>query len=219
MTKSAFGGIWQPMNIIFDFGAVLFGWQPAQLVAASFPERAATPVAAAQLARAIFGHEDWHAFDRGGLALDAVVVRTAQRLVLPEGPLQELIAGIGDGLQPIDATLCVLAALSQRRLARGDVRLYYLSNMPAPYARTLERKHSFLQWFDGGIFSGDVLCCKPDPAIYAMLQAGHALAPTQTVFIDDLQANLDAACALGWRGIHFLSASQLQQSLANLLDQ
>ncbi len=207
------------MNVVFDFGAVLFAWQPAKLMAAYFPDQAATPAAAKQLAQSVFGHDDWHAFDRGGLSLDAVVVRTAQRLSLPAAPLHALIAGIGDGLQPIDATLSVLAALSQRRLQRGDLRLYYLSNMPVPYARTLERKHAFLQWFDGGIFSGDVLRCKPDLAIYEMLQARHALAPAQTVFIDDLQANVDAACALGWHGIHFVSAQQLQQSLANLLDQ
>ena len=207
------------MNVVFDFGAVLFAWQPAQLVADHFPDQVATPLVAAQLAQSIFGHADWHAFDRGALALDAVVLRTAQRLALPAAPLQALVAGIGDGLQPIDATLGVLAALSQRRQARGDVRLYYLSNMPVPYARTLERKHAFLRWFDGGIFSGDVLRCKPDPAIYTMLQARHALEPAQTVFIDDLQTNVDAACALGWHGIHFLSAPQLRQSLANLLGQ
>ena len=207
------------MNLVFDFGAVLFHWQPALLVAAHLPEQAATPTAAVQLAQAIFGHADWHAFDRGSLSMDAVVLRTAQRLALPEALLQVLVAGIGDGLQPNEATLSVLAALSQRREQRGDVGLYYLSNMPVPYARTLERKHVFLRWFDGGIFSGDVLHCKPDPAIYQMLQARHALVPEQTVFIDDLQTNVDAACALGWRGIHFVSARQLQRSLANLLGQ
>ena len=207
------------MNLVFDFGAVLFHWQPAQLVAGYFPQQAATPAAAAQLAHAIFGHADWHEFDRGSLALDAIVARTAQRLALPEAPVQALVAGIGDGLQPNAATLGVLESLSQRREQGGDLRLYYLSNMPVPYARTLERKHAFLQWFDGGIFSGDVLCCKPDLVIYQMLQARHALAPVQTVFIDDLQSNVDAACALGWRGIHFVSAQQLQRSLANLLGQ
>ena len=207
------------MNLVFDFGAVLFDWRPAQLVAGYFPQQAATPAAATQLAHAVFGHADWHEFDRGALTLDAVVARTAQRLALPEAHLQALVAGIGDGLQPNEAALGVLAALSQRRELRSDVRLYYLSNMPVPYASTLERKHPFLQWFDGGIFSGDVLCCKPDPAIYQMLQTRHALVPALTVFIDDLQTNVDAASALGWHGIHFVSAAQLQRSLANLLGQ
>jgi putative hydrolase of the HAD superfamily len=207
------------MNLVFDFGAVLFAWQPAQLVAAYFPKQATTPAEAAQLAQSVFGHADWHEFDRGCLSLDAVVDRTAERLSLPMAPLQALIAGIADGLQPINAMVSVLAALSLRRQLRGDLRLYYLSNMPEPYARTLERKHDFVQWFDGGIFSGDVLRCKPDPAIYQLLQTRHALAPDQTVFIDDLQTNVDAACALGWHGIHFVSAPQLQRSLANLLGQ
>jgi FMN phosphatase YigB (HAD superfamily) len=33
------------------------------------------------------------------------------------------------------------------------------------------------------------------------------------VFIDDLQANVDAAAALGWKGIQFASAAQLQDEL------
>ena len=36
------------MNLVFDFGAVLFHWQPAQLVAESFPDLAATPQAVQQ---------------------------------------------------------------------------------------------------------------------------------------------------------------------------
>ena len=58
--------------------------------------------------------------------------------------------------------------------------------MPAPYARTLERLHDFLGDFDGGIFSGDVLLIKPEPAIYQLLQTRYALEPAKTVFIDDL---------------------------------
>jgi hypothetical protein len=41
------------MNIVVDFGAVLFTWQPAQLVTATFLEIALTPEAAKRLAHAI----------------------------------------------------------------------------------------------------------------------------------------------------------------------
>ncbi|MFZ4481965.1 MAG: HAD family hydrolase [Rhodoferax sp.] len=207
------------MNLVFDFGAVLFHWRPARLVAESFPDLATTPAAVRQLAQAIFAHDDWHAFDCGALTLHAVAARTAQRLALPQARLLELIAGIGEGLRPIQGTLGLLAQLRQRRQQSGDPALYYLSNMPAIYARTLERKHGFLAWFDGGVFSGDVLCGKPDPAIYRMLQTRYALDPAQTWFIDDVQRNVDAACGLGWRGEQFVSPLRLRSSLANLLGQ
>jgi putative hydrolase of the HAD superfamily len=89
--------------------------------------------------------------------------------------------------------------------------------MPTPFARTLEHKHPFLQWFDGGIFSGDVQHIKPELAIYQLLQERYALEPKRTLLIDDLKDNVDAACGLGWRGIEFVSVQQLRRSLANLL--
>ncbi len=205
------------MNLVFDFGAVLIAWQPAQLVATYFPELAGTPQAAQRLASAIFSHADWRSYDRGTLTQDDVVQRTGQRLDLPHAALHDLVMGIGERLTPMDDTVSVLADLVHRRRQRSDVRLYFLSNMPAPYARTLEQMHLFLQWFDGGIFSGDVQYIKPEPAIYQLLQTRYALDPKRTLLIDDLKDNVDAACGLGWHGIEFVSAQQLRRSLANWL--
>ena len=202
------------MNVVFDFGAVLFTWQPAHIVADAFAARAATPADAKQLAHAVFGHQDWHNFDRGLMEMDVLIERTANRLKLEHAKVQALVHGIGERLQPITDTVAVLQTLQRKRQQGEGVRgLYFLSNMPAPYARALEQKHAFLKHFDGGIFSGDVLCSKPDPGIYSLLQSRYGLVPGSTVFIDDLRANVDAAKALGWKGIHFTSAAQLADEL------
>lgn len=202
------------MNVVFDFGAVLVTWRPADIVAEVFPDRAATAAAAGQLAQAMFGHPDWHAFDRGLMALDEVSSRTARRLQLDATQVQALVQGIGARLLPMADTLAVFYSLHARRQqGEGVGGLYFLSNMPEPYARTLEQKHAFLNHFDGGIFSGDVRCSKPDPAIYCLLQSRYGLLPGSTVFIDDMQANVDAARALGWKGILFTSAEQLADEL------
>jgi putative hydrolase of the HAD superfamily len=206
------------MNIVFDFGAVVFAWQPKVLVARAFPAQTATPDKASELAKAIFAHSDWLSFDRGTLTMQAVTDRTAQRLDLDHAAMTELVQNIGEQLVPIDGTLAVLTQLRQQRdQARANLRLYYLSNMSTPYARTLERKHGFLRWFDGGIFSGDVQLVKPEPEIYALLESRYALQAGQTLLIDDMQANVDAARARGWQGIHFQSAAQLQADLLPLL--
>ena len=229
------------MNVVFDFGAVLFTWRPAELLAQSFPQLAASPQQAAQLAHAVFAHEDWHNFDRGTLSISAVIERTAERLGLHPGVLADLVNSIGERLVPIEESVALLAQLHALRgqpvalaapgangnasavgaggtvahaTAHENLRLYFLSNMPVPYARTLERRHSFLQWFDGGVFSGDVQHIKPEPAIYQLLQTRYALDPAQTVLIDDLQHNVEAARGLGWSGIRFVSAQQLQAQLA-----
>lgn len=202
-------------NVVFDFGAVLFTWQPGVLIKTHFPEHAHAPEATAALAHAVFGHADWHAFDRGVLAASEVSERTARRLGLHEPSLATLIEQIADHLQPIHESVALLRSLRDLKAhGRTDINLYFLSNMPLPYARVLERKHDWMQWFDGGVFSGDVKLIKPEPAIYQLLQDRHALDPAQTVFIDDLLANVKAAQALGWHGIHFESAAQVGRALA-----
>jgi putative hydrolase of the HAD superfamily len=200
------------LNVVFDFGAVVFNWQPEQLVASHFPAQAATPLAAQQLARAIFSHNDWHGFDQGAVAMDEVIHLSARRLDLPLAQMRELVLAVPDHLTPKDDTVAILQALVQRRL-HAEIRLFYLSNMPSPFARVLEQRHEFMQWFDGGIFSGDVKLIKPDPAIYGLLETRFALEPGHTVFIDDLKTNVIAAQARGWRAIHFESAKQLENSL------
>ncbi len=202
------------MNVVFDFGAVLFTWKPAELLARSFPQQAGTAEAATQLAHAVFSHADWICFDQGTLAMDVVISRTSERLGLDAAALRELVESIGERLLPITETVELLAQLHALRGQHPDLRLYYLSNMPVPYARELEHRHGFLQWFDGGIFSGDALLTKPDPAIYQLLQSRYALDPAQTLFVDDLLANVLAARGQGWHAIQFESAAQLQADMA-----
>lgn len=203
------------MNIVFDFGAVLFTWRPAELLRRHFPERAASEALATELARAVFGHADWHQFDRGVLSMDAVVTRTGVRLGLEPGALTNLIESIPDHLVPMHDTLALLTQLRTLREQQAQApRLYFLSNMPAPYARALVQRHAFLQGFDGGFFSSDVQLVKPEPEIYALMESRYALAPQRTIFIDDNAVNVQAAQARGWQGIEFESAPQL---LAQLL--
>ncbi len=147
-----------------------------------------------------------------------VIDRTVARLGQDRAALTTLVEGIGERLVPMPDSIALLTRLhalrAQQRAHGGEpLNLYFLSNMPMPYARTLERLHAFLQDFDGGIFSGDVLFIKPEPAIYQLLQARFALAAARTVFIDDLLGNVQAARAQGWHGIHFESAQQVAAEL------
>lgn len=205
------------MNVVFDFGAVLFTWQPRELLLQTFPERVCNAEQAQALAHQIFGHPDWHDFDRGLLGTDEVTERLTRRLGLPQMLTQQLLRTISEHLTPITEMVALLQGLHARRQQSQSVQgLYYLSNMPAAYAQYLQRKHAFLKCFDGGVFSSDVHLIKPDPAIYQVLQSRYHLTPTTTLFIDDLKGNVHAAQALGWQGIHFESPQQLRAQLAEL---
>jgi putative hydrolase of the HAD superfamily len=206
-----------PMNVVFDLGAVVVAWEPARLLQAHFPERAPTAEAARALAKAFFHHEDWLAFDCGIRSVDEVVARSASRLGLPETAVHDMIVPLGERLDPIPESIELLDQLRTRRDGGEDVRLFYLSNMPVPYARALERRLSFFQWFDGGVFSGDVKLVKPNSEIYELLAWRHGFDPAQTLFIDDTAANVEAARALGWRAIHCTTPKGLGAQVARQL--
>ena len=210
------------MNIVFDFGAVLFGWQPAHIVRQHLPQHVTDDASAQALGKAIFSHADWQAFDQGLISEQAVVQRTSSRLALPSSQVASMVALIGEQLSVIPTSLAVLQQLRDRRdagegegMGMGEsIRLYYLSNMPEPYARALERNHAFLQWFDDGIFSGDIELIKPDPAIYAAATQRFNLQGQTTIFIDDSLPNVQAAQAHGWRTVHLPSPEQLPSKLS-----
>ena len=209
------------MTVVFDFGAVLFTWRPVDLMMECFPQRAATRAEAGHLAHEVFGHAEWQAFDRGTIAMPELITQIAQRVGLDATVLGALVESIGERLTPMPESVALLQRLVAARAQRASqgtepLKLYYLSNMPVPYARSLERMNAFLQDFDGGIFSGDELLIKPEPTIYQCLQTRYALDPAKTVFLDDLLPNIQAAQAEGWHGIHFHNAQQATQELQAL---
>ena len=205
------------MNVVFDLGAVLFAWEPTRLVQAHLAPHAPTEAAAAAMGRALFHHDDWTSFDCGTRTLADSIARMSARLALPPEPLFAMLDGLGERLEPIGVTVEMLEQLIAHRDAGQPLRLYYLSNMPSPYARAIERRHAFMGRFDGGVFSGDVKFLKPEREIYEVLATRHALDPEQTVFIDDSAANVEAARAFGWHAIHCTSPAMLPSQLQRYL--
>jgi len=204
-------------NFVFDFGAVIFEWDPVKRVEQHFQGKWYGCESAQALAKSIFGHSTWHAFDQGVTNMQSVIEHASDRLGIGHQALIELIEPIGEDLAPIESSIEILELLKKRREEDGSCRLYFLSNMPAPYARVLERKHHFLEWFDGGIFSADVKLAKPDIRIYKLLANRVRLKPENTLFIDDLLLNVQAAESLGWRTIHLSKPLDLGDKIERFL--
>lgn len=201
------------MNIVFDFGGVVFDWRPVALLQSILPQQARDEAAARALADAMFQHYaphgDWAAFDRGEVEVPELARRIARRTGLSEAAVLEFVGAIPSHLEPITETVALL-----QRLKGAGHRLFYLSNMPAPFAHHLERSHAFMDWFDDGVFSSRVQLMKPQPAIFRTAARRFGLVPGELVFIDDLAHNVDAARALGWQAIHFNDARDCEGALA-----
>ena len=206
-------------TVVFDFGAVVFHWQPLDLLQHTLPAHATDRISAGQLAETIFQGfrigSDWSAFDLGHVDEDTlarrIAGRSAERLTVAE--VRTVIDAVAPALVADPATVVLL-----RRLKAAGHRLAFLSNMPAPYLRHLERSNDFLDVFDSGVYSSQIGLMKPDPAFYARAAERLGLATDDAgqppVFVDDVQANVDAACALGWDAFVYRDAFQCAAELA-----
>ncbi|UZG45073.1 HAD family hydrolase [Caldimonas thermodepolymerans] len=197
-------------RVIFDLGGVVLRWRPAVLLAQQLPRHTATPQALAQLQAGFFG-PDWWDFDRGTVSTVDLADRLVRRLALGVPEVLSVIEAGPEELQPVEATLALM-----RRLREAGCRLYYLSNMPLPYAEHLERRHDFFRWFEDGVFSSRVQCIKPEPRIFELALERFGCAPQEAVFLDDHPLNVEAARALGLHAVQFRDAAQAEAELQAL---
>lgn len=198
------------MNFVFDFGRVLFDWQPERLLQRWLPEHAVDDASTAHWVAQVFQSYggDWGEFDRGAVGPDELVQRIAGRTGLAPAQLQRVVDAAPPSLTPLPDSMALL-----HKLRRPGVPMFYLSNMPAPFADHLEREHRFVRDFDDGVFSSRVMLIKPDPAIFALAAQRFAVPPAELVFLDDHPANVAAAQAAGWQALLFSDAGQCEQDL------
>lgn len=198
------------MVYVFDFGGVVFNWRPAELLQRVLPHRATDEDSTRHwLAQFFQGYGgDWAEFDRGQLEADEVALRIAARTGLSVDEVRRVVEGVPGELQLLPDT----AALIQRLRGAGQ-RLFFLSNMPAPYARHLRETHPLHEWFEAGVFSGEDRHIKPDPAIFALAQQRFGVPAQELMFFDDHPANITAARAAGWQALQFFDAAQAEAAL------
>jgi putative hydrolase of the HAD superfamily len=197
-------------TIVFDFSGVLFRWHPPAMIRRELPHLAADEPSAADWVQRIFEGfvGGWLDFDRGLLDVQEVIDRIVRRTGLASAEVRRVVDAVPGELQPIPETIELL-----RRLRDDRRQLFFLSNMPVPYAEHLEREHDFLRWFEGGVISGREGMVKPEPSIFRLAARRFGRPPSELVFLDDMRENVDAARAQGWNALHFVDAAQAEADL------
>ena len=195
------------MNIVFDLGGVVVNWQPDALVGSVFDD----PDTRDLVKNEVIEHADWVDLDRGSLALDEAIDRGAARTGLPSEDIARLFKAVPPSLTPIEATIELIHELSNT-----SNRLFVLSNMHHASIAYLEQHHTFWWVFEGVVISSRIGKVKPEIGIYEHLLGQHGLEPAETVFIDDLQVNLEAASSIGIQTIRFTDSAQCRRALAEL---
>jgi putative hydrolase of the HAD superfamily len=192
------------MKIVFDFGGVLFNWHPVTMLQREIPHVAHNAAEAVHWVAQIFqGYQgDWGDFDRGAVTLPDLVQRIARRTGLAVADVQTVVDGVPRELAPIPDSVALL-----RRLHAAGHTLYFLSNMPAPYADHLQAHNDFMACFTDGVFSGRVHHNKPERAIFDLAAARFGGAPGELLFLDDHLPNVEAAHAAGWQAFQYTGAA------------
>ena len=99
------------------------------------------------------------------------------------------------------------------------VPLALVSNQEPLRARFLEQRLAPLLPIDGTAFSGDLGAVKTDREFYSRAERNRGLEPgAPVVFLDDTRANVEAAGAFGWTGIHFTKDGDWQRRVSAALD-
>lgn len=195
-------------NVIFDLGGVVLDWNPDRIVARFQPDAALR----ATFKASVFGHADWKSFDRGGVTEPELIGRLQARLGLPRAEVIAFLDGTRHSLVEKPDTVKLIRELQQKR-----VPLYCLSNMPAEMYVHLQRQHNFWDAFSGIVISGEVKMMKPEPEVFLHLIETFKLRAEESVFIDDVVANVEAARAVGLHALLFKDAAQCREELERLL--
>ena len=179
--------------VIFDIGNVLIEWHP---------ERMYDRAVGQDRRKALWDAVDLEAMNRRvdlGEEIAEVVAECAS--AHPEFAEDILLWHRNwlDMLQPdIPGTALVLRALRNR-----GVPVFALSNFGVSTLALADRHYPVLTEFDRRFVSGHLRVMKPDPAIYAHVEADTGIAPERLFFIDDRLENIAAAARRGWQTHHF----------------
>ncbi len=184
-----------PEAVIFDIGNVLTHWQPE-----AFYDR----VIGADRRRALFAAVDLHGMndriDAGDpfrqTVYDCAAAHPdwAAQIRLWHDRWIELATPLIDGS----------TRLQQALRAKG-VPVFALTNASAETVEAFADALPFMAGFDRRYVSGRMGVMKPDPRIFAMVEADCGIAPDRLLFTDDRADNITAAARRGWRTHQFES--------------
>lgn len=91
--------------------------------------------------------------------------------------------------------------------------LYILSNITKETFNFVKGTINIDKVFNGGVYSFKDGLLKPDRRIYEFIINKYALKKEETLFFDDKQNNVDAACEVGIKGILFKTIDDIENNL------
>ncbi|EGD28476.1 hypothetical protein HMPREF9381_2192 [Streptococcus sanguinis SK72] len=197
-------------NLVFDLGNVLIEWNSEKILTYFEPEKERQQV----LRQVIFESGVWHQTDRGERSLKEACEEVLAQLDV------SYHSAVKNILYHWYEVVHVYSGLQERIRLWSDqgYRIYILSTTCEIFYHI--EKAGLLPIYpllSGYILSSEVGVVKPEAEIYQKLLKKYNLNPVESVFIDDIQANLDTAAELGFETILSTSETENIRAMETLL--
>ena len=191
--------------IIFDFGGVM---EPFVEASSFMEEEARMGLAPGSLTELLWASPEWRRAEVGAITDEEYWRRLGARLGMHT---DQEIADFAWGLfGDVKADPCMVELI---RGLRVKYRTGLLSNATDILPRLLREHYHLDGLFHVEIISAVVGLTKPNPAIYRLALEHLETEPEATVFIDNLEANVQAAATMGINAIQFIGYEALLPAL------
>lgn len=198
-----------PIALIFDFGGVLMKTR-TRAPRLGWDDRLGLPHGTVE--RVVHSSEAWRLAQIGALSMQDYWLDVARQLHISPDLLPTLEA---DYFSADELDLDLVAWIRAQR-AEGR-RVALLSNDSPTLRQKLERL-GITDLFEPLVISGDIGVMKPDAAAYHIVLERLGLPASQTVFIDDMPANISGAQAVGMGALHYQDGMDLEAALSSFLN-
>jgi len=190
--------------VVFDFGAVLIDWSPYHLYRKLLPSDDAIREFLEEIKFSEFNPRLDAGYPFVKMAAE-LTEKYPQRRELVQAFFDRWTESSGDTIQPtVDIMLEIKAA---------GYPVYGLSNWSTESFPWVKHKYTFLPKLDDYLLSGMVGVAKPDAEIFRLFLQRIDRRAEDCVFIDDSQANIDAANRLGFTGLLYTTPQRLRSDL------
>ena len=195
-------------NIVLDVGRVLVAWQPLD----TMKELGFSEEITACLDAALFKSGVWNEADRGVLSDEEFLNLAIEKAPVYEKEIRLFWNNIEQAIWQLP-----YAKTWIRAMKKAGYHVYILSNYGSyTYEKTRDKALDFLKEADGAIFSYEIKQIKPDAAIFEALFEKYQIKAEESVFLDDLQANIEGAKLVGMQGIVFTGLEEAKEALKKL---
>lgn len=194
-------------TIIFDIGNVLAGFDWRSF----YENQGYDPEMVERLARATVNSDDWKEYDRGCVSDEGMIELFVENDPGIEVQIRSALEDFHGLVTHYDYAIPWISELKKK-----GYQVLVLSNFSDKALRECWHALDFLPYVDGGILSFKDKLIKPMPEIYHLILSRYHLKAEECVFLDDTQANVDGARAVGMHSFRFVDRQQARAELKKL---